>query len=68
VLKTAQLDDLFDATVTGVDAADLHLKGKPAPDVFWKLPNVWQCSQNSLLSLKMPKPEWHPAKLVILAW
>lgn len=31
VTKTAQL---FDATVTGVDAADLHLKGKPAPDVF----------------------------------
>ncbi|MDR3614975.1 MAG: beta-phosphoglucomutase family hydrolase [Candidatus Obscuribacterales bacterium] len=34
VLKTAQLDGMFDATVTGVDAANLHLKGKPAPDVF----------------------------------
>jgi beta-phosphoglucomutase family hydrolase len=34
VLKITKLDTLFDATVTGVDAADLHLKGKPAPDVF----------------------------------
>jgi len=34
VLRVANLEHLFDATVTGVDAAQLHLHGKPAPDVF----------------------------------
>jgi beta-phosphoglucomutase family hydrolase len=34
VLKVTKLTQLFDATVTGVDAAKLKLNGKPAPDVF----------------------------------
>jgi beta-phosphoglucomutase family hydrolase len=34
ILKVTRTAPLFDATVTGVDAAELHLKGKPAPDVF----------------------------------
>ncbi|HEY9714059.1 MAG TPA: HAD-IA family hydrolase, partial [Chroococcales cyanobacterium] len=34
ILKVTNTAQLFDATVTGVDAADLKLKGKPAPDVF----------------------------------
>ena len=34
ILKVTNLAQLFDATVTGVDAQELHLKGKPAPDVF----------------------------------
>jgi beta-phosphoglucomutase family hydrolase len=34
ILKLTKLSSLFDATVTGIDAEELHLKGKPAPDVF----------------------------------
>ena len=34
ILRQAGLLDLFDATVTGVDAARLGLRGKPAPDTF----------------------------------
>jgi len=34
ILKVTNLTQLFDATVTGVDAANLKLNGKPAPDVF----------------------------------
>ncbi len=34
ILKVTKTAQLFDATVTGVDAQELHLKGKPAPDVF----------------------------------
>jgi len=34
VLKTAQLEDLFQARVDGVTATQFGLKGKPAPDVF----------------------------------
>jgi beta-phosphoglucomutase family hydrolase len=34
ILRVTNLTHLFDATVTGVDAANLHLQGKPAPDVF----------------------------------
>ena len=34
ILKVTKTAQLFDATVTGVDAQNLHLKGKPAPDVF----------------------------------
>jgi beta-phosphoglucomutase family hydrolase len=34
ILKVTKLTQLFDATVTGVDAANLKLNGKPAPDVF----------------------------------
>jgi trehalose 6-phosphate phosphatase len=34
VLATAGLVDLFDARIDGVDLAALHLKGKPAPDLF----------------------------------
>lgn len=34
VLRVTKLGHLFDATVTGVDAQELRLKGKPNPDVF----------------------------------
>lgn len=34
ILRVTKLEGLFDATVTGVDAQELHLKGKPNPDVF----------------------------------
>ncbi len=34
ILRVTNLAQLFDATVTGVDAKELHLKGKPDPDVF----------------------------------
>jgi len=34
VLQAAQIEDLFHARVDGVVAEKLHLKGKPAPDVF----------------------------------
>jgi trehalose 6-phosphate phosphatase len=34
ILKTARLDQLFDARIDGLDAATLGLKGKPAPDTF----------------------------------
>jgi trehalose-phosphatase len=34
ILRSAQLSDLFDAKVDGVDAERLGLKGKPWPDVF----------------------------------
>ncbi|MBS1953264.1 MAG: beta-phosphoglucomutase family hydrolase [Cyanobacteria bacterium SZAS-4] len=34
ILRVTKLENLFDATVTGVDAQELHLKGKPNPDVF----------------------------------
>lgn len=34
VLEAADLSSLFDAKVDGVDAEQLHLSGKPAPDVF----------------------------------
>jgi len=34
VLQTAKVQDLFDARVDGVVAAQLHLPGKPKPDVF----------------------------------
>jgi HAD superfamily hydrolase (TIGR01509 family) len=34
ILQLTKITDLFDAVVTGLDAAELHLLGKPAPDVF----------------------------------
>jgi beta-phosphoglucomutase family hydrolase len=34
VLEAAGLLDLFPVRVTGVDAAELHLPGKPAPDTY----------------------------------
>ena len=34
VLEAAGLVDLFDTRIDGVDLARLHLKGKPAPDLF----------------------------------
>jgi beta-phosphoglucomutase family hydrolase len=34
ILRVAKLNHLFDATVTGIDTRDLHLKGKPEPDTF----------------------------------
>ena len=34
VLRAAGLEDLFDARIDGVVAADRHLPGKPAPDTF----------------------------------
>jgi alpha,alpha-trehalase len=34
VLGAAQIADLFDTKVDGVDAQELHLDGKPAPDIF----------------------------------
>jgi beta-phosphoglucomutase family hydrolase len=36
ILTRAGLLDLFDARVTGVEAAQLHLPGKPAPDTYLK--------------------------------
>lgn len=36
ILERAGLSDLFDAFVTGVEAAALSLPGKPAPDTFLK--------------------------------
>lgn len=34
LLEVAGLEDLFDARLDGIDAAELGLAGKPAPDVF----------------------------------
>lgn len=34
ILRVTKLESLFDATVTGVEAQEMHLKGKPNPDVF----------------------------------
>ena len=34
VLEAAGIVDLFDTRIDGVDLARLHLKGKPAPDLF----------------------------------
>jgi trehalose-phosphatase len=34
ILKTAGLDELFDVRVDGVEASQLGLPGKPAPDIF----------------------------------
>src|SRR5579875_1352205 len=34
VLESAGIADLFDARVDGIVAADRHLRGKPAPDMF----------------------------------
>lgn len=34
ILETAGIIDLFDAVVDGRDAAEKHLEGKPAPDIF----------------------------------
>jgi alpha,alpha-trehalase len=39
VLEAAQITDLFDAQVDGVDAERLGLKGKPAPDIFLEAAN-----------------------------
>jgi trehalose 6-phosphate phosphatase len=36
ILQRAGLLELFDAAVTGVEAAELSLRGKPAPDTFLK--------------------------------
>ncbi len=36
ILQRAQLIDLFDAIVTGIEAAQFGLRGKPAPDSFLK--------------------------------
>jgi len=36
VLRAAGIEDLFDARVDGIVAADLGLPGKPAPDTFLK--------------------------------
>ena len=36
ILKRAGLIELFDAAVTGIEAAKLSLAGKPAPDTFLK--------------------------------
>ena len=36
ILARAGLLDLFDTRVTGVEAAELHLAGKPAPDTYLK--------------------------------
>jgi beta-phosphoglucomutase-like phosphatase (HAD superfamily) len=36
ILSRAGLLGLFDARVTGIEAAALHLAGKPAPDTFLK--------------------------------
>lgn len=36
ILAAAQIEHLFDARVDGVEAINLNLKGKPAPDVFLK--------------------------------
>ncbi len=36
ILQRAQLVDQFDAFVTGIEAAELGLRGKPAPDTFLK--------------------------------
>jgi beta-phosphoglucomutase family hydrolase len=36
ILRRAGLLELFDARVTGIEAAALHLAGKPAPDTFLK--------------------------------
>jgi alpha,alpha-trehalase len=34
ILEAAEITDLFDIKVDGVDSEQLNLKGKPAPDVF----------------------------------
>jgi beta-phosphoglucomutase family hydrolase len=34
VLRAAGIEDLFDARIDGVVAAERHLRGKPAPDTF----------------------------------
>jgi HAD superfamily hydrolase (TIGR01509 family) len=34
VLVAAGIDDLFEARIDGITAAEEHLKGKPAPDTF----------------------------------
>jgi alpha,alpha-trehalase len=34
ILKSAKIGDLFDTKIDGVDAEDLHLNGKPEPDIF----------------------------------
>lgn len=34
ILKTAHLTKLFDTVVTGIEASELNLRGKPNPDVF----------------------------------
>jgi trehalose 6-phosphate phosphatase len=34
ILKAANLLPLFDAKIDGTDAEELHLKGKPSPDIF----------------------------------
>ncbi|MGA1864548.1 MAG: trehalose-phosphatase [bacterium] len=34
VLEATDLQDIFDVTVDGIDAAELALKGKPEPDIF----------------------------------
>ncbi len=34
VLRAANIADLFDARVDGIDAEELNLEGKPAPDIF----------------------------------
>lgn len=36
ILEAAKIEHLFDARVDGVVAAELNLKGKPAPDIFLK--------------------------------
>ena len=36
VLEAAKIEHLFDVRVDGVEAIKLHLKGKPAPDIFLK--------------------------------
>jgi len=36
ILERARLHELFDIAVTGVEAAELGLAGKPAPDTFLK--------------------------------
>jgi beta-phosphoglucomutase-like phosphatase (HAD superfamily) len=36
ILDRAGLRELFDVAVTGIEAADLGLAGKPAPDTFLK--------------------------------
>ncbi|MBV9662226.1 MAG: HAD-IA family hydrolase [Acidimicrobiales bacterium] len=35
VLISAGVADLFDARIDGIVAAEKHLRGKPAPDMFW---------------------------------
>ena len=53
VLKQAKIDHLFPVYVDGIMAEQLHIPGKPEPDIFLEAANRLNCYRKSVWLLKM---------------